>query len=182
MSDDRPLDHPLVSPLLAYAPDPALRDALALFGQFVGSWDLEVRWYRDGKPVRDSLGEWHFGWVLGGRAVQDVWIVPPRSDRGEPDLYEHGTSLRFFDAAAGVWRSTWHGPVQGSVRTFTARAHEGEILLEGERLDGCEIRWVFSRIRPESFSWRFEQFADGDWRLLQSFECRRQSPATAADG
>jgi hypothetical protein len=51
---------------------------LMLFGQFVGSWDL--KWAgtgTDGEPAT-ATGELHFGWVLGGRAVQDIWIVPGR--------------------------------------------------------------------------------------------------------
>ena len=64
---------------------PAGPDAerLHLYGQFVGSWD--ITWAGigpDGRPVT-ARGELHFGWVLGGRAVQDVWIVPGRGARGE---------------------------------------------------------------------------------------------------
>ena len=29
-------------------------------------------------------GEWYFGWVLDGRAVQDVWICPPRGSATNP--------------------------------------------------------------------------------------------------
>jgi hypothetical protein len=29
-------------------------------------------------------GELHFGWVLGGRAVQDIWIVPSAATRAPP--------------------------------------------------------------------------------------------------
>jgi len=51
---------------------------LMLFGRFVGSWDLE--WAgtgANGEPAT-ATGELHFGWVLGGRAVQDIWIIPGR--------------------------------------------------------------------------------------------------------
>ena len=93
-----------------------------LFGQFVGSWDLAVTWFENGSPIRHERGEWHFAWVLGGRAIQDVWVVPPLADqaRGAP-VYEYGTSLRYPDAGGGFWRSTWHGPVNGLVVPFIAR-------------------------------------------------------------
>ena len=59
-------------------------DKLGLFGQFVGSWTLE--WAgrdADGNPAT-MTGELHFGCVLGGRAVQDIWIVPGRgTGRGQ---------------------------------------------------------------------------------------------------
>ena len=49
-----------------------------LYGWLIGSWELDVtRYLDDGSQLRIS-GEWHFGWVLEGRAIQDVWIVPPR--------------------------------------------------------------------------------------------------------
>jgi hypothetical protein len=43
-------------------------DELMLFGRFIGSWTLE---WCGGKSARAS-GELHFGWVLGGRAIQDI--------------------------------------------------------------------------------------------------------------
>jgi hypothetical protein len=171
--------HPLEAVLLAGPPTGMDAEELALFGQFTGSWDLEVCWYDAGSLARRSRGEWHFGWILEGRAIQDVWIVPPLDEGGQAGAYEYGTSIRFYDAAAGLWHSTWHGPVQASLRQFTARATHDGIILEGEQIDGREIRWRFLEITSETFSWRFEQrTADGSaWRLLQSFECRRRPGA-----
>jgi hypothetical protein len=51
-----------------------------LYGRFVGSWDLDVTQFSAGGTPRRRKGEWHFGWALEGRAVQDVWIVPPRGE------------------------------------------------------------------------------------------------------
>ena len=70
---------------------------LMLFGQFVGSWDL--KWAgtgTNGEPAT-ATGELHFGWVLGGRAVQDIWIVPGRGQPGEgqPPSAFHGSTIRF---------------------------------------------------------------------------------------
>ncbi len=61
-----------------------------LYGRFVGSWDLDVTQFREDGARRQRKGEWHFGWALEGRAIQDVWIVPPRGE------------LRHGDAAANV--------------------------------------------------------------------------------
>ena len=61
-----------------------------LYGRFVGSWDLDVRQFSEDGRERRRAGEWHFGWALEGRAIQDVWIVPPRGE------------LRHGDAAANV--------------------------------------------------------------------------------
>jgi hypothetical protein len=100
-------------------PVPEYADKLMLFGRFVGSWHLE--WTgtdASGGPATMS-GELHFGWVLGGRAVQDVWIVPGRGQpgAGQPPLASHGSTIRFYDPAISfTWRaesshdkgSTWH--------------------------------------------------------------------------
>jgi hypothetical protein len=56
------------------APDYA--DKLMFFGKFVGDWEFDMTATKpDGSQV-DGKGEWYFGWVLNGRALQDVWIFP----------------------------------------------------------------------------------------------------------
>ena len=52
------------------------------------------------RPQRRRNGEWHFGWVLEGRAIQDVWIVPPRGNGATAMLWQrqlvrhHAAGLR----------------------------------------------------------------------------------------
>jgi hypothetical protein len=140
---------------------------LMLFGQFVGSWML--RWTgidAEGAAVT-MTGELHFGWVLGGRAVQDIWIVPGRGRPGEgrPPLAFHGSTIRFYDPALGAWRSTWIEPVNGRVRRFVGRAQDGEIVLLSDD-DDPHLRWRFSDITPDSFRWRAETSTDrgATWR------------------
>src|SRR5947207_2327216 len=54
------------------------------YGWLVGSWELDVLHYRaidvSAKGIKCEV---HAGWVLEGCAVQDVWIMPRRSDRTE---------------------------------------------------------------------------------------------------
>lgn len=157
----------------APGPAPGLADQLALFGQFVGSWDLEVTDIAPDGTATTSRGEWHFGWALGGRAVADVWICPPRTPEGTSPG-EHGLSLRFYDEDLGAWRSTWLGPGRRVVRAFEARAEGGDIVLWGRFPDG-DLRWSFSDIGPTSFRWRNEVSHDGGrtWRVQQTFAARR---------
>jgi hypothetical protein len=83
----RPASNPL-----SVEPHPELTAELDVFAPLIGSWDLQVTWLENDVPVRQALGEWHFARVLEGRAVQDIWIVPPRSERSaRSDLYEYGT-------------------------------------------------------------------------------------------
>jgi hypothetical protein len=137
-------------------------DELDLFGQFVGSWILEWAGRDPGGDPVTMTGELHFGWVLGGRAVQDIWIVPGRGQPGEgkPPLAFHGSTIRFYDAAIGAWRSTWVEPVNGRVRRFIGRFTGDEIVIVSDE-DDPQLRWRFTDIGPASFRWRGEVSRDG---------------------
>lgn len=166
------------SALVSSGPHPDLPAEHQIFGPFIGSWDLVVTWYADdGSISRRENGEWHFAWVLEGRAVQDVWIVPPRSERqGNPDLYEYGTSLRFFDPELGAWRSTWIGPAHRVVYVFHAHRIGEEVVLE-TRLEGKgRMRWSFTDVSDTRFIWRNQRETDTGWILTQDFHALRQSP------
>lgn len=146
------------------APDPELAEQLQLFGQFVGSWELDCTEYAQDGSSETRRGEWHFGWVLGGRAVQDVWILPG---------VECGTSIRFYDPGLGTWHSTWIGPQRRRVQRFTARATESGIELAGEDALGRPLHWTFSHITPTRFHWANEYFEDDRWHRQQEMDVWR---------
>ena len=164
----------MIDALRAYGPHPDLAEHLMLFGQFVGAWDVDVTNIAPDGTKEEFKGEWHFGWVLEGRAVMDVWITPRRSLRGRADLYEYGATLRFFDPTLHAWRSTWIGPVRHLVRTFIARQVGQEIILEGT-FEDRRIRWIFSQITPTSFRWRNMESADegSTWTTVQEMSAQR---------
>ena len=171
-----------VLPLEADGPHEGIPADRRIFDPLIGSWALDVTWYEGDAVVRREPGEWHFAWVLEGRAVQDVWIVPPRGRRdAAPDPYEYGTSLRFYDPAIDAWRSTWVGPTQGAVRLFVARPTEGGgIVLDGTDDAGRRLRWSFADIAADSFSWSNATESTeeaGAWVVTQRFAARRTGAA-----
>jgi hypothetical protein len=172
-------NHAMLDALYASGPAQPHEKELALFGQFVGSWSLDVIYYNPNGSVRwRTPGEWHFGWALEGRAIQDVWMVPPRSQRsaGPEPSGEYGVTVRFYDPKLGAWRSTWHGPVNGYVLPFVAKAVGDEIVLE--RTERGEIvRWIFGQIQTDTFHWRAVSSADSGatWRLDQEMFATRTS-------
>ena len=143
------------------AEQPAQGLDLSLFGQFAGSWVLDCTEYEPDGSSTVKRGEWHFGFALGGRATTDVWILPG---------VEQGVSVRFPDPAAGpgIWRSTWVGPGRRRVHTFLASRSGAEIVL-----DGGDLRWTFSDIEADTFSWRNEARDGARWRLQQTFSVWR---------
>lgn len=165
----------MIEALAATGPAPGYEAQLALFGQFIGSWELDRTEYTsDGRVASVHRGEWHFGWVLGGRAIQDVWICPAR---GMPEPAgdwpgEWGTVIRFYDPALEAWRVTWHGPRTGVVETFIGRAVGDEIVQVAR---GTQLRWIFSELNPESFRWRSEVSEDegSTWRITVEMAVRR---------
>ena len=173
--------------LRAAGPVPHLTRELMQFGRFVGSWDLDVIYFAaDGSIRRHVAGEWHFGWALEGRAVADVWMVPPHAERRttEPAPGEYGMTLRFYDPRLGAWRSTWHGPVNGVVWPFIAREVGDEMVLERTDEQGELVRWIFSDISDDSFRWRAVRSADdgGTWRVEQTMAATRRGVPDASSG
>lgn len=169
--------HAFTNALISPACHADVPDEQRIFEPFIGSWALIVRWYGpDGKLVRQEDGEWHFSRVLEGRAIQDVWIVPPRGQR-DAGAYEFGTSLRFYDASVAGWRSTWIGPMHGAVLTFIARQLGDTVVLETTGEIQPARRWTFRDVSPSGFNWIHEEAADDDWRMVQTFEARRLEAA-----
>jgi len=151
---------------------------LALFGQFVGAWGLEWHGGDHGGNEIVVAGELDFGWILNGRAVQDVWRVPrDPSDAGRMRAF-HGSTIRFYDIEIDAWRSTWLDPLNGRVRRFIGRPTDGGIVLDGLDDDPSE-RWRFSSIEPDSFTWSAEESHDGGATWIKGdvmYARRRLSP------
>jgi hypothetical protein len=170
----QPNNKHVIKGLGADGPDPNMREKLMLFGQFVGDWDIvEARYPQpDGTEIKRN-GEIHFGWILDGRATQDVWMThqenPPRAVPAE-------TTIRFYDPMIDTWHSIWISPLHGIIQTFLARKVGDEIVLEGKSKEGFPERWIFSEIAGNSFRWRSVESHDNEntWQLTEEMQVRRK--------
>ena len=153
---------------------------MMLYGQFIGSWEVKVIDHDSDGSFREDIGEVHFGWVLEGRAIQDVWIVPRRSGRSGPnssvDGNRYGTTLRIFDPDIKAWHIIWVNPVTQTYNTMLGRMMNNEIVQEYRDEEGTLNQWIFSEITQNSFHWigRSSRDAGKTWSVETEFFARRR--------
>ena len=168
----------MLSLLAADPPNPDQMGKLMLFGQFVGSWDLDATFIEDGIESH-TTGEWHFDWILQGRAIQDVLVFPTLSSAEDAVTAGHkiGTSIRFYDHRAETWKVVWINPTSGQMYKLTGGKVDDEIILDGDPHDGEPTKWIFSEITDRTFVWRGIVSDDGraTWRLIQEMQARKRS-------
>jgi hypothetical protein len=170
----------LVTALQATGPHASLADQARGLGRFVGTWNVAYTDYsKDGKQIQRS-GKYIVGWVLDGRALQDVWIVDPSAVHKDREVY---TTLHYFDAKSGTWCATFVDPQDASIFRFTGGpVGDDRFVLETHDIDGKEHRWSYDDIRQDSFVWRDEESGDGGktWRLQSLYHMTR--PGAAPSG
>jgi hypothetical protein len=161
-------------------PDSERRDRLALYAWFVGDWDFDVTTFLEDGSTHTSHGEIHAGWVLQGRAIQDVWMIPRLEDRkagieqlpGAGNWF--GTTLRIYDPNLDAWRILWNDPATNFFSQQIAQARGRDIVQEGPDPRGGSMRWTFSEIEPDSFHWTAEHSMDDEhWRKVVDIRARR---------
>jgi hypothetical protein len=164
-----------------------LAEKLNLYGRFVGAWVFDAtRHLEDGSKLT-GRGEIHFGWVLEGRAVQDVWILPARNAVPSPSLGQwtfYGTTLRVYDPALDAWHIFWSDPRTQYYSRQLGRVAGQDIVQEGSDGTGASVRWSFTRIANDSFRWLGERSPDNgaSWRLEVEFLARRSAPSSIQNG
>jgi hypothetical protein len=156
-----------VKALLADQPAGDRADKMKLYAFLVGRWDMEGVVHRDDGTENRNRGSIHAGWVLEGRALQDVWIFP-RSF--------YGSTLRVYDPGIDAWHILWSDPLKQLFVRQIGRAQGHDIVQEGKVGDKIFTRWRFTEITPNSFHWTGERSTDGaQWQLQAEFFARRAS-------
>lgn len=160
--------------LVAPGPTPEYPGRMRRFGQLVGAWAAT------GSRLDEATGEWtgrEFTWivdfVLDGRAVQDVEVVP--SDSHPSGFETVATALRVYDPYAGVWRVSYFSPASGEYCHLVATPHRNAMRQDGTGTDGRPIRWNFASITPDAYAW--EGWVSNDegstWVLVEHNEATR---------
>ena len=167
--------------LHADGPDGARATELALYSWMVGRWDMDVTTILEDGTTHRGRGEIHAGWVLQGRAIQDVWMIPCLQDR-QPAIEPlpgagnwYGSTLRIYDPALDAWRILWSDPATNFFSQQIGRAQGSDIVQTGPDPRGGSMRWVFSEIQPGSFRWSAARSLDGrSWRREVEIHARRR--------
>jgi len=143
-------------------------DKMKLYGWLIGNWTMEAVIHLDDGTEHRGYGQIHFGWVLEGRALQDVWILPG---------VFYGTTLRVYDPGLDAWHILWSDPLRQYYARQIGRARGKDIVQEGSNNEGAAVRWSFTDITPNSFRWLGERSRDGGvtWQLQSEFLVRRVS-------
>lgn len=143
----------------------------AAFDQFVGTWDVTFTNIADDGSSETLPGQLIVGWILDGRALQDIWIQQSANPADPPFK---GTTIRFYDPAKKVWRVTWVSAVARAQLLLEGRRTASTIDLWAETPKG-RVRWIFYDIEPDRFRWRNEHSTDQgkSWRLRESHVMRR---------
>jgi len=151
-----------------YTTDPARdrADKMKLYGWLIGRWTMDAIVHRDDGTQHQDVGEIHFGWVLEGRAIQDVWILPG---------VFYGTTLRVYDPGLDAWHILWSDPLRQFYTRQIGRAQGDDIVQEGTNEAGEAVRWSFTKITRDAFRWIGERSPDGGktWQLQVEYFARR---------
>jgi hypothetical protein len=139
---------------------------MALYAWLIGRWEMNTVVHADDATTHRGHGEIYADWVLDGRAIQDVWILPG---------FFYGTTLRIYDPGLDAWHILWSDPLKQYYARQIGRARGKDIVQEGRDDTGDATRWTFTDIMPNAFQWRGERSRDGgaSWRLRAEFSVRR---------
>jgi hypothetical protein len=154
----------LIDALHAAGPAADRAQSMGLYSFLIGRWEMDGIIYRD-QGKYEARGEIHAGWVLEGRAIQDVWILPGAF---------YGSTLRVYDPGLDAWHILWSDPTKQYFTRQIGRARGADIVQEGTSSAGATVRWRFTERTPDSFHWIGERAVGEDtWHLESEFFARR---------
>jgi hypothetical protein len=168
-----------IDALHADGPVPDRAGQMGLYGWLIGAWEMDVHLHLANDAEVRGQGEIHFGWVLEGRAIQDVWITPPRGLRDDPNSGAanfYGSTFRIYDPGIDAWHIFWLDPVKQFYSRMIGRA-DGENIEQLTVNETPQRRWRFQDITSNSFHWTADVDEGGGgtprWNRHVEFFARR---------
>ncbi len=122
-----------------------------IYSKLIGEWDVIWVENEGTNNERKVKGEWLFSRILEGMAIQDMFIVPSRTERKinpQPDG-EYGTTIRIYNPNTNNW-DIYYGCTGYAFRLEGKK--EGESIVHTEITEG-KMKWVISDITENSFKW-----------------------------
>jgi hypothetical protein len=161
----------LIKALHSECPAADRADKMKLYGWLIGDWTFDGTVYRDDGNKHQGRGEIHSGWVLEGRAIQDVWLLPG---------VFYGMTLRVYDPRLDAWHILWSDPLRQYYTRQLGRAYGDDIVQLGKNDAGEAVRWSFTEIKSDSFRWIGERCHDDGktWQLQAEYLARRAAAAS----
>jgi hypothetical protein len=165
----------ITTALEATGPNLSLGDQAKVLSRIVGTWDVEYTDFMKDGTTLHRTGEFMVGWIMDGRALQDLWIVDPWGKHKDREVY---TDVHYFDAKSQTWHATFVDPQDGSAARFTAsEVGNDHLVLETKEIGSGLTRWSFNDVRPDTFTWRDVGSSDGGktWKLRAEYHMKRRS-------
>jgi hypothetical protein len=165
---------PFLTALGSGAPRAEQAKDMDLYAWLIGSWEMDTLQHLTDGTIQKYTGEIHVGWVLEGRAIQDIWIRPRRP--APPSMY--GTTLRIFDPRIAGWHIIWADPLNQDYSRQIGRSEGRDIVQLGDDSCGRKTRWRFTEITANSFHWIGEQRPSerDPWQITYEHFARRTNP------
>jgi hypothetical protein len=165
----------LAAALPARGPHPSLAEQARVFSRFVGTWEVEyMDVMKDGTQLHRT-GLFIVGWIMYGRAIQDLWIVDPSPGHTEREIY---ADVRYFDPKTLTWPSVFFDPEHASMARFSGGAvGVDRVVFQSSEIDNKQTRWSFEDTGPNTLVFCDETSSDDGrtWKLRGEYHMRRQA-------
>lgn len=140
----------------------------AEWGKLVGEWAIKLDQFDEEGSVSASYdGEWNFFYTLGGVAIQDIFVLPPRNAEISPESRFYGTGIRIFDAEEDQWRIVWIDTGGKEFELRKAHSDSEKIIMFADTENGPR-RWTYYDMTANSFRWKQEIQIDNIWTIEQA--------------
>lgn len=119
------------------------------YRKLIGEWDIVWVENEGATNERKVKGEWLFSRILEGTAIQDLFIVPSRSERkiNPQSDGEYGTTIRIYNPNTHYW-DIYYGCTGCSFQLVGKK--ENESIVHTEISEG-KMKWIISDITDANF-------------------------------